>query len=93
MGTADVRAVSNDQVPIHSRGLLERKPGTEPGSLSQKLWRGEVLVETTCMSVRVHALLCVSVCSFLGPEATLLVVCMCVCVDACMQACVSGVRG
>lgn len=45
-----------------SRGLLERKIGAEPGSLSQKLGsRGEVLVQSTCMPVGVGRLLCVSV--------------------------------
>lgn len=45
-----------------SRGLLERKIGAEPGSLSQKLGsRGEVLVQSTCMPVGVGRLLCASV--------------------------------
>lgn len=44
------------------RGLLERKAGAEPRSLSQKLGSSEeVLFEPTCMPVGAHALLCVPV--------------------------------
>lgn len=69
-----------------SRGLLERKIGAEPGSLSQKLGSsGEVLVQSTCMPVG-GAGSCVRLCSFLGPEATLLVG-VCICVHACIYLC------
>lgn len=73
-----------------SRGLLERKVGAEPGSLSQKLaGRRCYFNPLACLLVWERS--CVCLCSFLGPEATLLVG-VCICVHACICVGVPVVR-
>lgn len=73
-----------------SRGLLERKVGAEPGSLSQKL-AGRRCYFNPLACLLVWECSCVCLCSFLGPEAMLLVG-VCICVRACIRVGVPVVR-